>query len=320
MSFQAPLFLLALLLVPLAAFVYARADVRRRRAAAAFASPRTLPSVVPADPRWRRHAPVALYGAALAAVALALARPEATVAVAEERASVILTTDQSRSMDARDVKPSRLEAVRAAAHDFLDDVPSELRVGVVAFNHAVRAAKAPTTDRDEVARIVDRLRSSGGTAAGDALNASLQLLERPAERSKRSGPAPRAIVLLSDGASSGGAEPLSVARRAAQLKVPIHTVALGTDAGTIPVQTPRGTEQQPVPPDRETVRRLAQVSGGQYFEVTDGLKLNAVYEQLGSEVSTKDEKREITAGFAGGAALLLLGGGALSLLWFGRLP
>jgi Ca-activated chloride channel homolog len=319
-SFQAPLFLLALLLVPVAVLVYRRVDDRRRVAADEFVAPHMLPSVAPSAPGWRRHAPTALYVAALAAVALALARPEATVAVPEERASVVLATDQSGSMEARDVSPSRLEAARAAAGDFLDDVPDELRVGVVAFNHAVRSIEAPTADRDTVRSTLDRLRSSGGTATGEALAASLRVLERPEARSPRSGPAPSAIVLLSDGASTHGREPLPLAREAARLRIPIYTVALGTDSGTIAVDTPGGSERRRVPPDRETLRRLAQTSGGQYFEATDGLKLDAVYERLGSEISTRDEQRQITAFFAAGAALLLVGGGAISLHWFGRLP
>ena len=320
MSFQAPLFLLSLLLVPLAVLVYRRGDHRRRAAADEFVAPHMLPSVAPTSPGWRRHAPTALYVAALAAVAVALARPEATVAVPEERASVVLATDQSGSMEARDVSPSRLEAARAAAGDFLDDVPDELRVGAVAFNHAVRSIEAPTTDRGAVRGTLDRLRSSGGTASGEALATSLRLLERPEERSGRRSRAPSAIVLLSDGTSTHGREPLPLARKAARLQIPIYTVALGTDRGTITVQTPGGTERRRVPPDRETLRRLAQGSGGQYFEATDGLKLNAVYERLGSEVSTRDEQRQITAFFAAGAGLLLVGGGALSLYWFGRLP
>jgi Ca-activated chloride channel homolog len=319
-SFQAPLFLLALALVPLASWVYARADRRRRVAAAEFAAPRMLPSVTPSSPGWRRHAPTALYVGALAVLAVALARPQATVAVPEERASVVLATDQSGSMEARDVSPSRLAAARKAAEDFLDDVPDELRVGAVAFNHAVRSVKAPTTDRAEVRSTVDRLRPSGGTATGEALSASLRLLEPPQGRPKGSRRAPSAIVLLSDGASTHGRDPLPVARDAARLDIPIYTVALGTDGGTIAVDTPAGTERRRVPPDRQTLRRLARISSGQYFEAEDGLRLNAVYERLGSEISTKEERREITAAFAAGAALLLMGGGTLSLCWFGRLP
>ena len=318
MSFQAPVFLLGLVLVPLVVHLYTRTDRQRRAAAGAFVSPHMLPSVAPARPGWRRHAPAVLYAAALAVLALALARPEATVAVPEERASVVLATDQSGSMEARDVPPSRLEAARRAAGDFLDDVPSELRVGAVAFNHAVRSVETPSTDRAEVRNTIDGLRSSGGTATGEALAASLRLLERR-ERGSRRAP-PSAIVLLSDGASTHGRDPLPVARAAARLRIPIYTVAWGTDGGAIAVETPRGRVLRPVPPDRESLRGLARVSRGRYFEAVDELELGAVYKRLGSEISTRDERRQITAAFAAGAGLLLLGGGALSLRWFGRLP
>jgi Ca-activated chloride channel homolog len=317
-SFQAPLFLLGLALVPLVVYLYRRADRQRQAAAGAFVTPRMLASVAPTTPGWRRHAPAVLYGAALTVLALALARPEATGAVPEERASVVLATDQSGSMDAGDVPPSRLEAARRAAGDFLDDVPDELRVGAVAFNHTIRAVEPPTTDRGEVRSTINSARSSGGTATGEGLAASLRLLERRERGSKR--PPPSAIVLLSDGASTHGRDPVRVARDAARLRIPIYTVAWGTDGGTITVETPRGPVQRAVPPDRDTLRRLARISRGEYFEAVDELELSEVYERLGSEISTRDEKRQVTAAFAAGAGLLLLGGGALSLVWFGRLP
>jgi Ca-activated chloride channel homolog len=103
-------------------------------------------------------------------------------------------------------------------------------------------------------------------------------------------------------------------------RIPIYTVALGTDAGTIEVETRNGTEERRVPPDRETLRLLANVTGGGYFEADDRLELSEVYERLGSQVAKRDEHREISGALAGGAALLLLAGGALSLHWFRRVP
>ena len=149
MSFQAPLFLLALALIPIAAVIYVLADRRRKAQAAAFASPALMPAVAPLQPGARRHLPLVLYGAALVAVALALARPEATVAVNEERAAVILATDTSGSMESSDVPPSRMTAVRRAARQLLDDAPAELRVGAVAFNHSVRSIVPPRADRSD---------------------------------------------------------------------------------------------------------------------------------------------------------------------------
>jgi Ca-activated chloride channel family protein len=317
MSFQSPSLLLTLLALPVAVALYRAHSRRAERGVAAFASPALLDSVAPRRPGWRRHAPYALYALALAGLAIAVARPEVTVAVPDERASIVLTTDTSGSMQATDVPPSRLVAAREAGLDFLDDVPREVKVGTVIFNHTVKSIEQPTTDRASVRSALERLRSSGGTATGEALASSLGLVEQTGPRGR---PAPAAILLLSDGASTHGRKPLPLAEQAARLKVPIYTVALGTDAGTIDVETPDGVKTRAVPPDRDTLRRLAETSGGRYFEADDRPELNQVYERLGSQVAKRDEPREITAGFAGAGVLLLLGGAALSLHWFRRLP
>jgi Ca-activated chloride channel homolog len=316
-TFQAPWFLLVLLAVPLLVAGYALLDRRRRAAAERFASPQLLPSVAPRRPGFRRHAPMVLYAAALAIATIALARPEATVAVAEERASVVLVTDISGSMEARDVAPSRMEAVREAALGFVERAPDRLRVGAVAFNHSVQALEPPRADREDVRALLERLQPSGGTATGKALAAALGMLERGSRRER----APGAVILLSDGTSTHGRDPLPVARRAARLRIPVYTVALGTDRGTIQVEGRTGESvTRLVPPDRETMRRIATVSGARTFSADAGDELATVYERLGSRVATREEQRQITAAFAGGAAALLLLGGALSLGWFGRIP
>jgi Ca-activated chloride channel family protein len=318
-SFQEPAFLVALAVVPLAILVYLRVDRRRRAGTARFANPALLSSVAPRRPGFRRHLPLALYLIALAAVAVALARPEATVAVPEERATVVLTTDISGSMAARDVQPSRMEAVRQAALDFLDDAPRGLRVGAVAFNHAVRAIEAPSAEHAEARALIEQLSPSGGTATGEGLAASLGLLERAGGRDGKRPPA--AIILLSDGTSTHGRDPIPVARQAARDRIPIYTVALGTDSGTIQVEGPDGqTVTRQVPPDRDAMRRIATITGARTFSADAGDQLTTVYERLGSQVATREERRQVTAAFVGGAAALLLAGGALSLRWFGRLP
>lgn len=319
MSFQSPVYLICLALVPVAVAIYVLSDKRRRARTAAFASPFLLASVAPRGPGVRRHLPLALYGLALAAVAIALARPEATVAVPEERAAVVLATDISGSMEATDVPPSRIAAVRRAARDFLEQAPEELRVGAVAFNHAVRAIEPPRAERDDTRALVDGLTPSGGTATGEGLAAAVGLLSRAGARDRSRPPA--AIILLSDGTSTHGRDPIGVAREAARLRIPIYTVALGTDAGTIEVERPDGTTiTRDVPPDRVTMRRIATISGARTFNAYAGDELATVYERLGSQVATREEKREVTAAFVGGAAAFLLIGGAMSLRWFGRLP
>jgi Ca-activated chloride channel family protein len=318
-SFAAPAYLLALAVVPLAVALYLLTERRRRARAELFAAPALMPAVAPVRPGFRRHLPLLLYAIALAAVAIALARPEATVAVPEERAAVVLATDVSGSMQARDVSPSRIAAVKRAAHDFLDRAPGGLRVGAVAFNHTVRSIVAPQADRTDARNLIDGLTPSGGTATGEGLAAALGLLER--QRADGGRRAPAAVILLSDGTSTHGRDPIPVARRAARDKIPIYTVALGTDGGTIEVRRPDGsTVTRQVPPDRDAMRRIASISGARTFSADAGDELATVYERLGSQVATRDEQREITAGFAGGAVVLLLIGGALSLRWFGRLP
>lgn len=315
MSFQSPLLLLALVLLPLALVAYWAHARRARRAVDAFAPAPVLPSLAPRRPGWRRHAPYALYALALAGLALAIARPEITVAVPDERASIALVTDSSGSMQATDVRPSRLVAAREAGLRFLDEVPSEVRVGLVVFDHKVRLTEPPSTDRTVIRDALERLRPRGGTATGEALEGALGMVE-----GRRGRGAPAALVLLSDGASTHGREPLPLADAAARRRIPIYTVALGTDDGTIEVETPSGTRTRRVPPDRDTLRRLAASSDGRYFEADDRPELSEVYERLGSQVAKRDEQRDVSAAFAGGGALLLLAGGALSLHWFRRLP
>jgi Ca-activated chloride channel homolog len=243
---------------------------------------------------------------------VALARPHATVAVPVERASVVLVTDASRSMLATDVEPSRMDAARAAAEAFLDGVPEELRVGAVAFSTTPRSAVEPSHDRDRVRAHLASLDADGGTATGDGLAGALRLLEAGDGRRP-----PAAIVLLSDGETTTGRDPVEVAREARDARVPIYTVALGTSEGTI---TSDSGAVLPVPPDPETMREIAEASGGESFDVDEAEQLNGVYERLGSQIATKPEQREITAGFAAGGMALLLAAAGLSLRAGGRLP
>jgi Ca-activated chloride channel family protein len=248
---------------------------------------------------------------ALAALAVALARPEATIAVPSEQASVVLVTDHSGSMQASDVAPSRLAAVKTAAERFLDRVPARVKVGAVAFDHRAAVLEAPTADRAPVRQAIRNLEPSGGTATGEALTAALDLIRRGGGERP-----PAAVVLISDGESTHGREPLPVAEEAGRLGVPVYTVALGTADGTVV-----GSDgvSRPVPPDPQTMQAIADASGGRSFAVDDADALATVYERLGSQVATEREPREITAAFAGGALVFVAGGALLSLHWFRRL-
>jgi Ca-activated chloride channel homolog len=229
---------------------------------------------------------------------------------------VVLVTDGSGSMAADDVSPSRLAAAQRAAERFLDRVPEELLVGFVTYSSQVDAVIEPTAEHDLVGAAIDTLRAEGGTATGDALSAALDRLEaRKGDDGRR---APAAIVLLSDGKTTEGSDPLAAARRAGQLDIPVYTVALGTPDGVVsggPFRPPI-----PVPPDPQTLREIAERSGGRAFEVEDAAELDRVYERLGSRIGTRRERREVSAAFAGAGLLLLLGGLGTGLRWRGRLP
>lgn len=318
MSFGSPWWLLALAILP--ALVVAYVVVQRRRTAAAgrVVSPALAASVMPRRPGARRHvAPLAVL-VALAGLVLAAAKPQRTVAVPVEKATIVLVTDVSGSMRATDVRPSRIAAARSGAQAFVDQVPKSVNISVIAFNQSPDVLEAPTTDRAAIRAALARLQAKGSTATGTAVRAALaQLATQKGADGKQ---APGAIVLLSDGASTVGVDPLTAAREAARRKVPITAVALGTAQGT--VTTPRadgtGVETRPVPPDPATLREMARISGGKTASVTDAAELKSVYETLGSRLGRRDEQRQITSAFAGGALVVLLLGAASSLRWFGR--
>ncbi len=318
LSLAAPWFLLTLAVIPLGFLLHRVAARRRRRYAVRFPALGTLAGLLERPPAWRRRLPVGLLLLAVAALAVALTRPERTVAVPVEQASVMLVTDASGSMEATDVKPSRLRAATDAAQTFLDRVPGPTKVGIVAYSTSPHTAQAPTTDRDLVRATLDSLSADGGTATGDALASALQALGRnPDAASPPKGrQPPAAIVLLSDGKAMGGRDPEGVARAAKRLGVPIYTVALGTPRGV--VESPYG-DTIPVPPDPKSLRRIARESGGEFFKVSDSGRLNAVYERLGSRLGTRERHKEATAGFAGVGLALLAVAALLGMRWRGRL-
>ena len=266
-------------------------------------------------PAWRRHLPAALALAALAALVLALAKPQKTVAVPVERASIMLVTDHSRSMSATDVEPDRLSAAQRAARTFLNQLPSQVRVGAVAFSDTPDAVQAPSANHDDARRIVDAQVADGATATGAALEVAIDALKNDKQNGKRP---PSAIILLSDGKTTVPPDPVPVARTAGQLKIPIYTVALGTRDATVPNPNPFGTPLL-VAPDPETLRQIAQVSGGKAFTAEDSDSLKSIYKTLGSQLGTKTQKKQITASFAIGGLVLLLGAGVL-LAALGRAP
>jgi Ca-activated chloride channel family protein len=318
MTFQSPYWLFALLVVPAVLVAYAMHERRRTRYAARFATPTLLPNVVDRAPGRRRYVPPAILIAGLVAMIVGVARPHATVSVRREEATVMLAIDTSRSMQATDVKPTRLGAALIAAEAFLKKVPEKFRVGVVSFASRAVVTLPPTTNRDLVKDALASLRPGEGTALGDAVALSVQVARR--QRTSDGTVPPTSVLVISDGARDGGkTPPQTAARRAKALRIPVYTIVLGTPGGTVERRLTGGyTEIIRVPPSPQTLQRMAQTTGGQSFSVASDSRLRDVYEKLGSRLGSRNEDREITDLFAGGAAVLLLTGGALSALWFRR--
>jgi Ca-activated chloride channel homolog len=319
-SFTWPIALVGLVLIPVLVAVSVWYERRRRASQARFGNPDLLPNVIDRTPGKLRYLPLALLLLALAAMIVGVARPKATVSVQREEATVILAMDVSRSMKATDVQPTRLDAARAAAKAFLEQVPAKFRVGVVSFATRAAVAVPPTEDRALVVEALDTLAPGEGTAIGDAVALSLRLGQR--ERESDGAVPPRAILLVSDGARDGGRiEPAAAAEQAKTRGVPVHTVLVGTPNGVVEETLTGGLRRIiRVPPSSETLEQLAGATGGEFFTVPDAELLRQVYEDLGSRLGTREEPREITDVFAAGAAALLLVGGTLSALLFRRVP
>lgn len=334
MSFQAPLWLLLLLLVPAAVGLYVWAQSRRSKYAVRFTSTALLANVVAEAPRWRRHVPPVLMLGALALLLMAVARPERDVKVPRDQATVFLVMDVSGSMNAEDVEPTRLVAAQRAANTFLDDIPDGFRVGMVSFAETAQVVLPPTHDRQLARDALGRLQAIGGTAMGDAINLALDAARTPEDFGGEPTPTPTpspdgeasipptVLLLLSDGFNTTGiADPISAARRASEMNVKVFTVALGTPQGFVDVYDQTGQLRRVnVPPDEETLAAVAQITDAEFFSALSGDELTKVYQGLSSEIGFDTEQREITWWFAGFATVLLLGSAGLSLAWFNRFP
>jgi len=317
-SFQSPWALLGLLAVPLVVLAFVARERHRRRVAARFASAPLLTALAPRPPRARRLVPLALSLAALTAMVVGVARPEATVTTKREEATVVLAVDVSRSMEAKDVEPSRLAAARAAATTFVSGLPERFRVAVVAIGTRPVVSSPPTEDRQITNDALANLRPSEGTALGDGIALATRVSQD--ERGEDGSVPPTAILLISDGASDGGQnEPAAAAERAKRLGIPVHAILVGTPDGVVEMELEGGyTQVVQVPPDPETLREVTRITGGTLYTAFDDERLTQVYEELGSRLGERRERREVTDLFAGGAAALLLAGAGLSALFFRR--
>lgn len=321
MTFQAPLLLLLLALVPLVAVLYALMQRRRRKYAVAFTNVDILAAV--AGRQWGRHVPAVFALLAFAALLVSLARPERTVDAERREANVLLVFDTSGSMLATDVQPSRLAAAQLAGNTFTDAVPDGFRIGVIGFGSSAQQLSEPTTDKPRVKATIDSLQVAGATAMGDALKLAVNSARVPVPDglggSRR---LPAAIVLLGDGASTRGSDPIDVVQDTKKYKIPVYTVALGTQDGTLTHTDPNtgATNTEPVPPDFLTLQDIARDTGGQFFATADARRLEAVYRNIGTRLTKTKEKQQVTSAFAGGALVLLLIGAGLGLARGGRLP
>ncbi|MCW3006158.1 MAG: hypothetical protein JWP17_784 [Solirubrobacterales bacterium] len=315
MSLANPVWLLLLAAIPILVVLQLLAARRRRRYAVRFTALSTLAAIAPAKAPWRRWLPVVLLLGALAGLAVSMARPERTVAVPIEKATVMLVMDTSNSMIAEDVDPTRLDAAKSAAKTFIDAVPNGLELGGVAYSTGPYNVVAPSGDKGDIRRLIDSLQPDGATATGDALQAALDTLKQ--QKGSDGKQAPSAIILLSDGQTTAGRDPIGVAQNAKKQHVPIYTVALGTDAGTIPGP---GGSTVPVPPDPATLKQIAQITSGQAYTVDDAEVLDSVYQRLGSRIGSRKETREMSAGFAAIGAILLAAGLTAAVRFAPRFP
>jgi Ca-activated chloride channel family protein len=315
MNFASPLWLLALAALPLAVLGWAAAQRRAKRYAIRFPAVVTLrAAAAAAGPSPTRFIAPALLLAAIAALALALARPHFPYRAAVNQASVMLVTDHSGSMASNDVAPSRLAAAVRAANTFIDQLPSGARVGAIAFSDSPDAVQAPVTDHDAARAIIEAQSAQGSTDTGDALALALQLLRGNLRKHP-----PSAIVLLSDGAANAGVNPVSVAQQAKKDRIPIFTVALGTPHGTLPSGNPF-TPPVSVPPDPALMQQIASASGGRAFNARSSDQLSSIYRHLGHQLGGVKREHDGTYLFAiGGGVLLLMAAGA-SARWSGMLP
>jgi Ca-activated chloride channel homolog len=314
MNFLAPGRLWLLLAVVALLVGYVVVQRQRRHYAARFTNLELLASVAPKRPGWRRHVAAAALLGALVILVTAWARPTRPEQVPRERATVMLAIDTSTSMEATDVEPSRVEAAKAAASSFADGMPDRFRLGLVAFNSDARQIVAPTQDHASVRNAIERLRLDSYTAIGEAIFTSLDSLQDVPSRTSNRRLAH--IVLMSDGDTNTGRSNESAAAAASSRRVPVTTIAFGTDDGTIG----SGNDEYNVPVDRDALREIADATKGRFYEAQSADQLSAVYDNIGSSVGFRTEQREATAWFVGIGLVLVIAGAGASLIWTSRLP
>jgi Ca-activated chloride channel family protein len=333
-----PVMIWLLLLIPLLVVGYILLQRRRRALVAKSGSIGFLQGIAGRGPGARRHIPQVFFLAGLAILILALARPQAVVSLPRIEGTVILAFDVSGSMAATDLKPTRMDAAKAAAREFVQRQPLTVQIGVVGFSDSGFAEQAPTNDRAAVLSAIDRLKPLRGTSVANGIIASLNTVAQaseeggfPSRNNNGTSPtvtptptpvpkgyyAPVVVILLSDGENNESPDPMAAAKTAANQGVRVYTVGIGTATGTVLHINGFSVFTQL---DEATLQQIAQITGGAYFNAQSTQDLLKIYDNLDPQLIVKPEKTEITALFAGASIFVMLIGGILSLLWFSRMP
>jgi Ca-activated chloride channel family protein len=317
MTFQSPLWLLALLVIAALVGVYVLLQLRRKAYAARFTNVALLGTIVPKRPGWRRHLAFGVVALGLATLVISLAVPSTEVRVPRERATVVMAVDVSLSMQATDIEPDRFRAMQKAAKEFVDVLPERINLGLVSFAGTATNLVPPTTDRAQVSNAIDNLDLAESTAIGEAIFSSLTAIENfqsTIDTATEELP-PARIVLLSDGYNTVGRADTQAIDAARAAGVPVSTIAFGTDYGTLDLDG----ETVPVPVDRATLEEIADSTGGSYSEAATAAELEEVYADLGSQIGYTTEPKDVSFWFVRAGVLLALVGSVLSLLWTNRL-
>ncbi len=335
MTFIWPALLFSLVLVPILIGFYIQLQRRRKQASANHGQFGILQGKSGRGPGIRRHIPPAFFLIGFALLMIAMARPQTVVSLPRIEGTVILAFDVSGSMAADDLKPTRIEAAKVAARDFVERQPASVQIGVVAFSDSGFSVQVPTNERDLVYAAINRLTPQRGTSLGRGIEASLNAIKSdaapPERRLSNLQPTPTSIptpmpkgtytpaviVMLTDGENNQSPDPLAVAKTAADQGVRIHTVGVGSPTGTILHINGITVHTQLF---EEPLQQIAQLTGGTYYNATTEQDLRSIYDNLDPELVVKPEKMEVTSLFAGFSILVLLIGSAFSFFWFNRLP
>ena len=326
MSFDSPVALFGLVVVPLALAAYAISQRDRKRVAERFASAAMLPNVVHEAPGARRHVPVAILLLGLTSLLIGVARPHAMISVKSENATIVLAVDTSRSMAATDIRPTRLRAATVAARRFVEKLPAKYRIGVVQFSNQAEVVAPATRDRSLVYRALSQLNPGGGTALGDGIVTALDVgrsvpRERVADGKSTNVP-PVSVIVFSDGVQEGGEVSAAEAvARARALKIPLAGVLVGTPYGIVRVPGVGGFVQFiRVAADPTELREITKATHGHFYSGPRTADLSPVYRELGSRLGRTKKRAELSFAFGLGAIGFLVVGGSLSAAWLRRVP